>query len=156
MFQTDTAIVDEQAIIAEAADKLSKFGEVKLESITDNLNPHSGIRVPDLVFVPQAGPNKDVVHIVEFKPTRDEILPSVMVFNSLHYKRQIQEANPELKVRYALSSNGQVIVDDNEEGEVMALPAVHDAQELADKIVDWSGASEKQDSSPTSESAAEN
>ena len=141
MFQSDSAASDER-IINEAAEKLSRFGEVKIESITDKLNPHSASRVPDLVFIPQSGPNKDVVHIIEFKPTKAEILPSVMVFNALRYKRQIQDANPEVRVRYALSSNGEVIVDDPAEGEVTPLATVHDAQELADKIVDWSEAGE--------------
>ena len=48
---------------------LSTLGEVKIESITDNINPHSASRVPDLVFIPESGPNKDVVHIIEFKTT---------------------------------------------------------------------------------------
>jgi hypothetical protein len=154
MFQSDT-VVDEQQIINEAAGMLSKFGDVKIESITDNLNPHSASRVPDLVFIPESGPNKDIVHIIEFKPTTSEILPSVMVFNALQYKRRIQDANPDVKVRYALSSNGRVIVDEAEEGEVTPLATVQDAEDLAEKIAEWSGVKEAKETSATANAKTE-
>jgi hypothetical protein len=141
MFRSDS-VVDEEKIINEAAGMLSTLGEVKIESITDNINPHSASRVPDLVFIPESGPNKDVVHIIEFKTTTSEILPSVMVFNALLYKRRIQDANPGVEVRYALSSNGRVIVDDAEAGDVTPLATVRDAQDLAEKIAEWSGVRE--------------
>jgi hypothetical protein len=133
---------------------LKKFGDVNIESITDNLNPHSASHVPDLVFVPETGPNKNIVHIVEFKPTSSDILPSVLVFNARQYKRRIQAANPDIEFRYALSSNGQVIVDDSEREEVTPLATIHDAQELVDKIVNWSGVEEQEQETTTVEATA--
>ena len=66
-----------------------------------------------------------------------------MVFNALLYKRRIQEANRGVEVRYALSSNGRVIVDDAEAGDVTPLATVRDAQDLAEKIAEWSGGKER-------------
>lgn len=134
--------LDEQQFLTKAADLLSEYGEVSIESITDNLNPYSGRRVPDLVFIPESGPNKDVVHIIEFKTTSSEILPSVMVSNALQYKHSIEEANPNVRIRYALSSNGKVIANEGER-EVTPLATVNDAKDLADKIVDWAGIKEE-------------
>jgi hypothetical protein len=131
-------VINETDTITRAADSLKEFGSVEIESITDTLNPHSGTSVPDLVFVPKSGPNKDVVHIVEFKTTSAEILPDVLVSNARRYKHRIEEATGKT-VRYALGSNGRVIVEGNET-EVEPLETVHDAEDLVARIVNWSGA----------------
>jgi hypothetical protein len=131
-----TKVINETDIITRAADSLKEFGNVEIESITDTLNPHSGTSVPDLVFIPKSGPNKDVVHIVEFKTTNAEILPDVLVSNARRYKHRIEEATG-TAVRYALGSNGRVIV---EGPEVQPLQTINDADQLVEGIVNWSGA----------------
>ena len=128
--------MNENDIIEGAADRLKKFGNVEIESITDRLNPHIGTSVPDLVFIPNSGPNKNVIHIVEFKTTTAEILPDVLVSNARRYKHLIEAANPGMTVRYALGSNGQVRV---EGAEVEPFQTINDADQLVDRIVNWAG-----------------
>ncbi|MGQ0761178.1 MAG: hypothetical protein ACT4OT_04050 [Acidobacteriota bacterium] len=132
-------MINESNIIEAAGERLEKFGKVEIEPITDRLNPSSGTSVPDLVFIPKSGPNKDTVYIVEFKTTNAEILPDVLVSNARRYKRLIEEANPDKTVKYGLGSNGRVIVQ-GEGPEVEPLQTIHDANELVERIVNWSGA----------------
>ena len=131
-------MVNERDIIELAADKLRQYGNVEIESITDQLNPYGGTNVPDLVFTPESGPNSHVIHIIEFKTTNAEILPDVLVSNALRYKRSLEEANPGMTLRYALGSNGRVIME-GPEPEIAPLETIHDANELVERIVEWSG-----------------
>jgi hypothetical protein len=151
---TNTIQENEQNIIEAAKDRLAKFGEVTLEPITSSLNPYSSRQFPDLVFTPKFGPNIGTTYIVEFKHANSMLLPSVIVSNAKSYKHQLEQGNPRIKIKYALSSNGE-IVEENLDEEIELFGKINSADSLIEEIKQWTGIEEPVTSADLKEQVTE-
>ena len=129
------------AIVTQAAIKLREYGEVEIEQLTDNLDSYSGPTMPDIVFTPTSGPYKGVVHVVEFKSTQTKTLPSVVIANAIQHKRWLEEANPKVRLRFALSTNARV---PEGHGDFQPITEIQNGEQLASKVIAWSKVEEKQ------------
>jgi hypothetical protein len=125
-----------ESLINKTAELLKKYGEVDLQFVPNKPGLPPGEGIPDLIFIPKFGPNQGVLHVVEYKQCDTKILPDVFLSNANLYNRKLQEAYP--GVKFALSSNADVVTDEENKANLKVISDVRTADELAQWIADWS------------------
>lgn len=140
---TENEFPRELAIAQAAAEELRSSGDVSLRYITAEFEPFSSGQRPDIVYIPNSGPNQDRIFIVELRTSRPRYRVDPDILEE-HRNFATEDLGTEYAY-FALATTSQVSIEHRAALAIRGIStfeSIQSGKELARSIEAWSNVSE--------------